>query len=363
MKKITNLEISTMTFFLTRAYLISIGFNSLIKIAKQDSYVSIIIGTLIGIIPLLVFYLLFNYEPDLNIFDKTKKLFGSFIGNIINWLLIITIFSLGVFLFVDFVTFIHNQYLNNTPIIFISLIFCSVILYTLIQGVNSILRASSIFFFFCLILLLISISGLLFKIDLSNFTPSLIHNYYKGSFIFVSYNVLPLIIILQIPKNSVINNNKTSKFILIFYLIASLTVLISIISIIGVFGWKLSTIYTYPEFQVLKYVYFKGLSSKLDSILFFQNLFDVIVFIIFSLFFCINGLKLSNKKKNIIYIIILFTLIFNSEKISKHLYSKFLSPIILIVITFILILYMFGLLFKQEKPNQTANNQKGQNNK
>ena len=193
MKKITNLEIGTITYFLVRACLFFICFNTLIKVAKQDSYISIIIGTIMSIVPLFAFYLLFNYEPSLNIFQKTKALLGKYLGNIINIILLLLIFSISITMFSDLITFIHYEYLDNTPIIAISIAFGLTIYYTLTKGINSILRSSSIFFFICIILFIISISGLLFKIDISNYTPSLINNYYRGSFLCVSYNLLPII--------------------------------------------------------------------------------------------------------------------------------------------------------------------------
>jgi hypothetical protein len=362
MKKITNLEIGTITYFLIRSCLFSICFNTLIQVSKQDSYISIIIGAIIGIIPLSVFYLLFNYEPSLNIFQKIKVLLGKYLGSIVNIILVLLIFSISVILFNDLITFIRYQYLDNTPIFIISIAFGLVIYYTLIKGINSILRASSIFFFMCIILFIISISGLIFKIDISNYTPSLINNYYRGSFLCLSYNLLPMILLLQIPKERIVQNSKSFKFIIVFYLIAILSVVMTLLSVIGIFGWKLSLLYNYPEFQILKYVYFKGLSSKLDSILYLQCLFDTVIYIIFSSFFIFNGvITILKKKRNIIRIIIPLLFIIFNEKISnifllKSLSFQTISNVIFIIITSILFILVISLLFKKEKPNKNSCN-------
>ena len=99
MKKITNFELGSIVYFLSRAYFIGISLNSLIVISKQDSWFSILLATLIGIIPLLMFLYIFSYEPDLNLNQKIIKLFGKVFGNIINILLLLFIVGkIGVFL-------------------------------------------------------------------------------------------------------------------------------------------------------------------------------------------------------------------------------------------------------------------------
>ena len=56
MKKITNLELGSIIYFLTNAFFIGISFNSLIVNLRQNAYIGVLIGGVLGIIPLL-FYL------------------------------------------------------------------------------------------------------------------------------------------------------------------------------------------------------------------------------------------------------------------------------------------------------------------
>ena len=354
MKKITNLEIGTLTFFLMRAFFVGICFNSLIHIAYQDSYISILLGIIIGIIPLLCFYYLFNYEPSLNIFDKFKHLFGKKIGNIVNIILIIFTFFLSILSFLNMITIIYKEYLDKTPSIIISLMFGIGILYALYKGINTILRTSIIFFIISSLICLFSIIGLIFKIDLNNFKPVGIHNYYNGSFSYLAYNVLPLFLLLLIPKNKIVNNYKTHKHILIFYFIASISIIMTILAILGNFGIKLSLLYDYPEFEVLKYVYVSGISSRLDSILFIQWIFDMFIFITYSIHFTTRGIiSIVKIKKNIIYIIFTIILILiNNKLITIFLINNqatyLISIIIFSTLTLILIISMVALLFKKE---------------
>ena len=67
MKKITNLEVGSIIYFLMHAYFIGITFNSIITILKQDSYLGIILGSIMYSLPVafLMFYDILKYEDAL----------------------------------------------------------------------------------------------------------------------------------------------------------------------------------------------------------------------------------------------------------------------------------------------------------
>ena len=112
-----------------------------------------------------------------------------------------------------------------------------------------------------------------------------------------------LYLLLIIPKNN-IDNKKFFKFITIFYIIASISLLIVLITTIGIFGIKLSNLYEYPEFQVLKYVSLVGTSARIDGILIIQWLFDVLVFIIMGMYLYWRLLKLYLKLINMCFLLL-----------------------------------------------------------
>jgi len=58
--KINSLQYGTLVSFTILSTLIGIGFNNVTKIAKIDSYISIIFSYLIGFIPLILFIYLFR---------------------------------------------------------------------------------------------------------------------------------------------------------------------------------------------------------------------------------------------------------------------------------------------------------------
>ena len=71
-EKINNLDISSILFLQLFSCSLGIAPYITIKITGIDAYISIIIGTIIGIIPILILIYIFNYEIDKPIHIKTK---------------------------------------------------------------------------------------------------------------------------------------------------------------------------------------------------------------------------------------------------------------------------------------------------
>lgn len=348
MKKITNLEIGSITYFLIRAYFIGITFNNLLTLTKQDSWICVLIGIFLGIIPIMLFFYIFNYEPSLNINQKNIKLFGKLIGSIINIILSIFTFILVVTIYSNLITFIHTDYLNKTPTLLISLIFMISIFYSLAHGIRSITRSCLVLFYISIILVFVSNIGLTTQIDINNFKPFLYSktNLVNGLYSYIAYNVLPLYLINIIPKNNIHNNEKTTKTFIIFYLIASLTLMLSTINILGIFGINLATLYQYPEFQILKYVSIVGLSARIDSILFIQWILDLLVFAIIGMYYILNTTHMFIKeKKNICLLIYSILIISLAEMIINNIFINFISLNVLPSVINITVIISFLLIY------------------
>ena len=183
MNKINKSEMGALTFFLVRAFYIGITFNNLIKIANQDSYISMIISIILGFIPLFFIYYIFNYEPDLSLPKKNIKLFGNIIGTIINILLIWFTFFIILIVFGNLVTFIYSQYLNKTPTMVISIVFVFAIVYVLVHDIKTICRTAMILLFFTVLLYGLSLIGLGSQTNIDNFKFKLLFAFFTCIFL------------------------------------------------------------------------------------------------------------------------------------------------------------------------------------
>ena len=316
MKKVSNLEVGAMVYFLIRAYFVGISFNILLNMSKQLSFISIILAILLGTIYLFIYLYIFNYEPDLTINEKTIKLFGKVIGNILNIIMILVTLILIITMFANIVNIVHAEYLDKTPIFLISLYFIITIYYCTNKGIYTISKACLLILYISIMLVIACNLSLLFQTNYNNFKPILItKNTFISSIYYLSLNILPLYLINLIPKNRINKNSKTKKTIIIFYLLANITILIENINIIGILGLKLCNLYRYPEFQILKNISLIGLSSRIDSIFFIKTIFDMILFIIIGSYYIVSSIKISKKKNNIILLLYCLLLLLISMNI------------------------------------------------
>ena len=160
-KKITNFEIASLNYFVTRAFLVGITFNALINVMKRDCWIMPLISIPLDIIFILIINKIIDYEPDLNLPQKVMKLFGKTLGTIILVLICIFILSMGILNYLTLNNFIQSQFLTRTPLIAIAIILIITIFYILCKGINVIARTSNILLFINIFLFIISFSLLL----------------------------------------------------------------------------------------------------------------------------------------------------------------------------------------------------------
>lgn len=130
--------------------------------------------------------------------------------------------------------FIISQYLTNTSITLVTLILGITVYHTVNKGITTISKISIIYTIIILSLLILGIIGIIPEIKLDNLKP-ILENGIKPPFLAaLIYTLLltsPAYSFLIIPKSIIENNKKTTKYLLITYIIISLTIfLICIIS-------------------------------------------------------------------------------------------------------------------------------------
>lgn len=320
-KKITNFELSTLNYFITRAFLIGITFNALINSMKQDSYIIPLLSIIPGILFIFVIDYIMNYEPSLTLPEKIIKLFKKKLGIAIIVISVLFAFFMCTLNFLNLGNFIQSQFLTKTPLLAISIMFSLASFYILTKGINTLSRTSNILFYLNIFLLIISFLGLFQSIKISNIKPFLVSSvkdYTNGLNCYYAFNIAPMILLSIIPKNN-IENPKIKKCLIISYILSAITIFAMIFETLTVFGYELSSLYEYAEFHVLKHVSLFGLNSRIESILVMQLLYDIFIFNVFIIYFISNNIKSSFnfKKVNLIYLITCGLLIVSTFILSK----------------------------------------------
>ena len=202
MKKITSLEYNTLLWFLTRATFIEITAEILLNTAHQDSWISILIAIIIGIIPFSLYTYLKNKYPDKNIIQINKEQLGKF-GTLLNLILIAGTFIFTICSFWIVVHFIDSQYLYRTQTIITIIVLILPVIYTITKNFHIFSKVNFIMFCISLFFILVILSGLIGNINIDNIKPILNNspnNILYGTFCFIGFNTMPLFLLTIIPK-------------------------------------------------------------------------------------------------------------------------------------------------------------------
>lgn len=370
MKKLSTLQYCSLEYFLILSNNVGLTTYILFNNAKQDSLISIILGTILGLIPLSIYLKIINAKPELNIFEKIEDTFKT--GKIINLILTLGIAFLIAINYNNLINFISSQYLSKTPQIIISLSFLPAIIYILNKGTTVIGRTIFILLIISLLLLLLTILGLIWQIRIENIFPILengIKNPLICSLIYVTFNTTPLFLLTVIPKNDILDKEKLNKRIIITYFLGNLVVLIIFFLTLSVLGANLANLYQYPEYDVLKKISLIGFIERTESIISLRWTFYVFTVTILGILFITkyikHTLKIKNEKTNKKITLIISTIIVlwgkfifqENIKFNKFTYKKLpiISTILLILIPILISKNVKNKSLHHFKNNKTDN--------
>ena len=346
-KKMSNFELASMNYFLTRAFLIGATFNFFIQIIKQDSWILPIIGFVFHVLIILIINYIINYKPEYDFADKLLNLFSNKWGIILITIIIVAQFSLLVINYLGMIGFVQNLFLNKTPLIVINILFGLTIFYISIKGINTISRTSNILFYISVFIVILSFIGLIHVFDLNNLRPSFTlptSDYLKGFNFFYSFSILPIMLLTSIPKDY-IKNPKIKKTLMLSSLVSCISIFLIVFQTISTFGYELVSLYKYPEFVTLKHFSLIPLMTRFESILVLPLIFDGFVYCMITIYFIVSSIKSISKNinTNTLYLLLCLALIAISTIISRYsiyIYSTILDylPVIFGSIITILII-------------------------
>ena len=129
----------------------------------------------------------------------------------------------------------------------------------------------------------------------------------------------------------------------LFFIISLVNLLLLFIYIIGVFGIDLASLFSYPEYSLMKKINYFDFIQHIENISTFEWLFSIFISTVMSLNFIIEYLKHINKER-LKYIVIpisfiLSLVLFSNTTIASIITKKYYlfiyyNPILLIIISF-----------------------------
>ncbi|MET3698458.1 spore germination protein KB [Bacillus oleivorans] len=170
-------KISSYQFFVL-LFLFEMGSALIIPLgieAKQDAWLAILLGMLGGLLLFLVYYLLYQYYPDIPLTEYLQKTAGKVLGWIIALLYLLYFAYIAARVLRDFGTMLVTFAYPDTPLFIINALLIIVLTYAVKSGIESVARTGELLFVLMYLLaiagfILIVISGL---IDINNLKPLL----------------------------------------------------------------------------------------------------------------------------------------------------------------------------------------------
>jgi len=344
MKKISSLEYNTLIWFIIKACYTELTITAILVRTRQDTYISTIIGSIIGLIPFAIYEVLKNKYPDDNFITLNKKLFKR--GYLLNIILLIGSLIALICTFWILVHFTNSLFLYKTSSWIISFTLMVPIMYASSKGINVISKVSLILFYMSVFIIFIIMTGTFNEIDINNIRPVFntdIGNIVHSSLIFTAFNILKVFFLGLIPKNMV--NKYSSKMNFLTYFIVCISMIDLTISTICIFGIDLSTLYEFPAFQILKRVNILGVIDRAESILSVEGIFSIFTEMTIITCFASEIVKETFKIKEktdkyIIVFICLITLVISNLIFKNQEFGEtfFTGPLLYVIYTVCLLI-------------------------
>ena len=341
--KLSNIQFACLIVFPVLALFSGIGTHNTIKIAEVDSYISVFLAYILGFIPLLLFMLIFNYKKELDLKDKVKSLFGNILGTIINFLIYIFIFVIGATLFLSISNFAISQFLAETPVFVFMLFLGFVLLYNVSLGIENISRVSIIFLAIIFLLTIVSTAGIIPHFEMSNIKPILengIMSPLKGGVALALINVVPIFVLLIVPKDKIQDNEKTNKYLVAFYTLAFSFIFLAMLLTIGSLGIYLCDVYQYPEYTVLKKISIFNFIDRVENFVYVKWILSSVSCLSLIIYYLNASIK--NTSKKLLPAIIIILMIYFSLKIfvNNTVFYKFILNVFPFICLFLLCIYV-----------------------
>ena len=316
--KYNKLEYNSALCLSSISLFLGIGISKIINSIGSDSWISIILGTAIG---LLINYI-FTKLPE-----KDNKIFVYIYSTILLTLNLLLITKL-----------ISSIYLNRTPDIIVIIPLIILIYYISNKGIDTILKTSLIIAFIYILIYLIPLTALAPKINIDEFKPLLTSNIYdiiKCSLTYAFISTLPFILFPKFKENY---NYKS-------YFLSSILVLIIFVIIIGNLGTNLAKLYRYPEYMVFKEISLLGFIENIQNILSYLWLFCSFILSSMATY---NIKKVANKKILIITLLLII-FILNNVLLKNYIHIEYITKYYGIILFSILILFLISKIFAKNK--------------
>lgn len=329
--------------------------------SKEDSWIAVIIGTIISLIIVNIFITLGLRYPNKTIVQYSCDVLGKPLGKVIGFLYLyffIIIASVSIRTLEEILATIFRM---KAPIVVFGIITVAVAAYAVMNGLEVIARINEILLPIGLLMLLAVVVSNVPNLDLSHFLPVFYNGIIpslKGSLLVQGWIAETVIILHLIPY--VKDKEKIRKYTNIAIVWVFMSFLAGTL-VIAVFGAELTANFLFPALQYARYISLGPDIQNLDIVIMIFWLAGMFIKIALSYYGCVSALSqmLSLKSYKNFIVTVGLTIIIFASAISKMLveflfYIVYITPFYNIFMAFVipLILLVVSVIRKQKKLSQ-----------
>ncbi|WP_409344448.1 endospore germination permease [Paenibacillus sp. MBLB4367] len=176
--------------------------------AKQDAWITVIVGMAEGALLLLLYIALAMRYPRLTLVEISLEVLGKWLGTIVS----LSFASFGIIAAATVIwgvgNFVTTELMPETPIKAVNILFGAIVVIGTRLGIESLGRSAELAFPIVVVLFFILVIFTLPQIDFDNMRPVLetgIKPHLKASLSYTSFSYLPLIVLLMIFPSQLAN--------------------------------------------------------------------------------------------------------------------------------------------------------------
>lgn len=237
--------------------------------AKQDAWISSIIGMAAGLAIIVLLNAFGARMPGPTFVQSCKQLLGTWAGTAVALLFVLHAFLLSTIMLRYIGDFMTTQIMPETPIEAIHLVFIVIVIMASVFGLETIARSAEVFFPWVLMFIIILAAMVSSRIDLTLMCPILengIAPVIKGSFPLIGIPYLELVLLLMIYPSVMHPEKRARAFLIGGTLGGAMIVLITLLTI-AVLGPYLTQRNMYASFALTKKISIGQLMQRVEALL------------------------------------------------------------------------------------------------
>lgn len=275
--------------------------SSVAALAGRDSWISIIIAAIVGLLVVWINSFLGELHPGKTLVEVMQIELGRWLGSFLAVCFVLITFILGTQIIWYVGDFFTTVYMKGTSNYYINVLFVAVLAIALLYGLEAMSRATEIFFMIGFPLMILSLIMLAPQIKVDNLLPIMengITPAIKGAIPILVFNVSNVTILNMVFPANVGNLKQAPKAMFTGYFLGIITVAFAIMFCILVLGSTVTANLRFPLFTVTKEINVGTIFSRVEALIVFVWIVTNFISTFSFLYASIKGLSQLLKLKD-----------------------------------------------------------------